>query len=82
MTGRRVYGFGSNRHGQIGNNSSNSQKTCKFPEVAHGFQNCKVQAVFANGDHSTALTGKIIVPVIFFLPFSSIHALVNSLRRS
>ncbi|KAJ4754548.1 Regulator of chromosome condensation (RCC1) family protein [Rhynchospora pubera] len=54
--GNRVYGFGSNRYGQVGNIAVGAQKSCKFPELADGFENCKVQALFANGDHSAALT--------------------------
>ncbi|XP_020081028.1 ultraviolet-B receptor UVR8-like isoform X1 [Ananas comosus] len=56
VTGDLVYGFGSARHGQIGNSVSKPQKSCNLPEVIQGFGSCKIVGLFANGDHSAALT--------------------------
>ncbi|KAJ3696089.1 hypothetical protein LUZ60_001466 [Juncus effusus] len=56
INGNFVYGFGSCRHGQIGKPASGAQRFCTNPEIIQGFENCRVTNLFANGDHSAALT--------------------------
>ncbi|XP_072951240.1 ultraviolet-B receptor UVR8 [Typha angustifolia] len=56
VTGDVIYGFGSGRHGQIGQCLSRAQRSYNCPEVIQGFGDCKFVGLFANGDHSAALT--------------------------
>lgn len=74
VSGDLVYGFGSARHGQIGNSVSKPQKSCNLPEVIQGFGSCKIVGLFANGDHSAALTGRCFW---FFSYYSCPRTLVN-----
>ncbi|XP_026665411.2 ultraviolet-B receptor UVR8 isoform X3 [Phoenix dactylifera] len=55
-SGSSIYGFGSGRHGQIGMFESGTQRSHNFPKVIEGFENCEVVSIYANGDHSAALS--------------------------
>ncbi|XP_019705528.1 ultraviolet-B receptor UVR8 isoform X2 [Elaeis guineensis] len=55
-SGSLIYGFGSARHGQIGMLESRTQRSHNFPKVIEGFENCEIVSIYANGDHSAALS--------------------------
>lgn len=57
-----IYGFGSARHGQIGDSEigSDRMRSCNLPRVIHGFENHKIVYLCANGDQSAALSGNFV----------------------
>jgi secretion-regulating guanine nucleotide exchange factor len=59
-----VYGFGSARRGQVGKCVSRNQKTDNVPKLIDGFPNCKIVNIYANGDHSAAVDGKLCSSVV------------------
>lgn len=59
-----MYGFGSARRGQVGKCASRIQKTYNVPKLIDGFPNCKIVNIYANGDHSAALDGKLCSSVV------------------
>ncbi|KAG0463530.1 hypothetical protein HPP92_019599 [Vanilla planifolia] len=55
-SGYSVYGYGSGRHGQIGRQLREHRKFVSTPEIIHGFEGSTVDFLYANGDHSAALS--------------------------
>ncbi|KAG0464929.1 hypothetical protein HPP92_019093 [Vanilla planifolia] len=55
-SGYSVYGYGSGRHGQIGRQLRERRKFVSTPEIIHGFEGSTVDFLYANGDHSAALS--------------------------
>lgn len=54
-----IYGFGSGKRGQLGI-SDDKQKSVSTPQVTLGFENVKIGSITANGDHSAAISGKLL----------------------
>jgi len=54
-----VYGFGSARRGQVGKCASRNGKSYNVPRLIDGFSDFKIVNIYANGDHSAALDGKL-----------------------
>lgn len=52
-----VYGFGSGKRGQLGI-STDKIKSTSLPQMTMGLENHKITSINANGDHSSALSGK------------------------
>lgn len=50
-----VYGFGSGKRGQLGI-SKNKVKSSSLPQITMGLENLKIISIYANGDHSAALS--------------------------
>ncbi|EPS68384.1 hypothetical protein M569_06389, partial [Genlisea aurea] len=50
----QVYAFGAGKRGQLGISTNKSEST---PRMTSGFTNLKISNVYANGDHSAALSG-------------------------
>ena len=53
----QVYGFGSGKRGQLGC-SEKKIGTTNVPQVALGLKDVEIMDIYANGDHSVALSGK------------------------
>ncbi|KAH6769551.1 Regulator of chromosome condensation family protein [Perilla frutescens var. hirtella] len=51
-----VYGFGSGKRGQLGI-SKDKVKSSSLPQITMGLENLKIISIYANGDHSAALSG-------------------------
>lgn len=56
--GCRVHGFGSGKRGQLGI-SNERVRSVSLPQAALGLDDVKIVCVYANGDHSAALCGKL-----------------------
>ncbi|VVB00111.1 unnamed protein product [Arabis nemorensis] len=55
LTGNQVYGFGSDKRGQLGV-SSDRTKSVNLPCVISGFEDVEVVRISANRDHSAAIS--------------------------
>ncbi|GAV75320.1 RCC1 domain-containing protein/RCC1_2 domain-containing protein [Cephalotus follicularis] len=53
--GNQVYGFGSRKRGQLGI-FKDMMKSISIPQVTCGFHDVDVVSIYANGDHSAALS--------------------------
>ncbi|XP_052173300.1 ultraviolet-B receptor UVR8 isoform X2 [Diospyros lotus] len=55
-SGKRVYGFGSGKRGQLGT-SEDKIGSVSLPQTTVGLEDIQIVSIHANGDHSAALSG-------------------------
>lgn len=74
-----VFGFGSGKRGQLGI-STDKVKSTSLPQITMGLENLKIIRINANGDHSSALSGKFCDAPLARLHIGGVRVMTLSTR--
>ncbi|KAF6164336.1 hypothetical protein GIB67_029219, partial [Kingdonia uniflora] len=63
----KIYGFGSGKRGQLGFTMDKFTRSYNLPQVVAGVEDIDIVTITTNGDHSAALTSKLIGPCVVLI---------------